>query len=276
MSFLRASTDKSASSQNKSAQSVKGKNPFTTNQKAENPFVGIAIQNPFIQAKLSIGQSNDAYEQEADQIADKVIQQSAPNVQTKCDACAEEESVQKKPLVSQISPLVQKTGIDEEELQAKPLQSSLNPLVQKTGIDEEELQAKPLQSSLNPLVQKTGIDEEELQMKSAAIQKKDEASHDLENKINGARGKGNTMDNTTQSLMSGSFGADFSQVNIHTDSNAVQMSQELGAKAFTVGNDVFFNQGEYNPQSNAGKHLLAHELTHTVQQGSVLQKKTSA
>ncbi|NJO00826.1 MAG: DUF4157 domain-containing protein, partial [Bacteroidia bacterium] len=72
----------------------------------------------------------------------------------------------------------------------------------------------------------------------------------------------------TQSFMSDRFGADFSRVRIHTGSQSVQMNQELGAKAFTVGNDVHFNQGEYNPGSTEGKELLAHEITHVIQQQS--------
>jgi len=63
------------------------------------------------------------------------------------------------------------------------------------------------------------------------------------------------------------FGADFSGVKVHTGSTAAQLSQDVGAQAFTHGSDIYFNQGKYNPESGAGKHLLAHELTHTVQQG---------
>ncbi|MBL7746614.1 MAG: DUF4157 domain-containing protein, partial [Chitinophagaceae bacterium] len=56
---------------------------------------------------------------------------------------------------------------------------------------------------------------------------------------------------------------------------SVQLNRELSAKAFTVGNDIYFNDGQYNPNSSEGKHLLAHELTHTVQQGgqSVVKPK---
>ena len=63
------------------------------------------------------------------------------------------------------------------------------------------------------------------------------------------------------------MGADFSNVRIHDDSNAAQMSKDLNAQAFTHGNDIYFNSGKYDTSSSAGQHLLAHELTHTVQQG---------
>lgn len=68
--------------------------------------------------------------------------------------------------------------------------------------------------------------------------------------------------------MEQSFGADFNEVRVHTDSQAVQMSQDIGAHAFTHGNDIYFNDNQYNPKENSGQHLLAHELTHTIQQGS--------
>lgn len=76
------------------------------------------------------------------------------------------------------------------------------------------------------------------------------------------------MDNDTQSFMQSRFGADFSNVKIHTDNEAVRMSRELNAKAFTKGNDIYFNEGQYQPDSESGKHLLAHELAHVVQQNN--------
>ena len=69
------------------------------------------------------------------------------------------------------------------------------------------------------------------------------------------------------------IGANLGHVRIHTDSSAVQMSRDMGAKAFTQGNHIYFNQGQFAPESSSGKHLLAHELTHTVQQGSVIRRQ---
>ena len=67
--------------------------------------------------------------------------------------------------------------------------------------------------------------------------------------------------------MESSFGADFSGVRIHDDARADGLSQALSARAFATGRDVFFRQGEYSPGTSAGRELLAHELTHVVQQG---------
>ncbi len=108
------------------------------------------------------------------------------------------------------------------------------------------------------------------------IQRKEEttaSSHknSLGDKLSSKAGKGMPMAGNIKSQMESGFGADFSGVNIHTDSDAISMSKELGAQAFTHGNDIYFNEGKYNTGSTSGKHLLAHELTHTVQQGASVQ-----
>jgi hypothetical protein len=73
--------------------------------------------------------------------------------------------------------------------------------------------------------------------------------------------------------MENAFSVDFSAIRIHTDSNAIAMCREMGAQAFTNGVNIYFNKGKYNPNSAEGKKLLAHELTHTVQQGAINKKK---
>jgi hypothetical protein len=96
----------------------------------------------------------------------------------------------------------------------------------------------------------------------------------VERSIDQARGGGHGMDHGTRTGMEAAFGADFSGVRIHTDSRADGLSQSLSARAFTTGRDVFFRQGEYNPGSSSGRELLAHELTHVVQQnGDGIQRK---
>lgn len=90
----------------------------------------------------------------------------------------------------------------------------------------------------------------------------------IERNIQRMQGRGKPLDNNTQSFFEQRMGADFSQVRIHTDSNAIQTSRDINARAFTVGNNIAFNSGEYSPNTHTGKHLLAHELTHTLQQTS--------
>ncbi len=79
-----------------------------------------------------------------------------------------------------------------------------------------------------------------------------------------ARNVGSALPPTLRTQMEAQMGTDFSDVRIHTNSAVV--SDGIGARAFTIGNDIYFNAGEYNPATGAGRHLLAHELTHVVQQ----------
>lgn len=130
--------------------------------------------------------------------------------------------------------------------------------------EEEKIQKKSLGESITPFIQKSS-----LQSGSES-----QAPNHIENQINTTKGSGNSMDHSTKHFMESRFETDFSDVRIHTGSQAVQMSRELNAQAFTVGKDVYFNEGKYSKNSYNGKHLLAHELTHTVQQGGgVMQKK---
>ncbi len=86
--------------------------------------------------------------------------------------------------------------------------------------------------------------------------------------INGSKGGGMALDSATNQIMSLHFGSDFSKVKIHTGAEASALNQNLHAKAFTTGSDIFFNNGEYRPHTSEGKHLLAHELAHVLQQDS--------
>lgn len=89
----------------------------------------------------------------------------------------------------------------------------------------------------------------------------------IESRLNEASGSGNPIPARTKTQMENSFGTDFSNVRLHTDDSAVQMNKDLHAEAFTHGSDIYFNSGKYKPDTSAGKHLLAHELTHVAQQG---------
>ena len=81
-------------------------------------------------------------------------------------------------------------------------------------------------------------------------------------------GSGRSLDGTSKSQMESAYGADFSNVRIHTDAKAHQLSNSLNARAFTIGSDIAFGSGEYNPGTPVGDALLAHELAHVVQQGT--------
>lgn len=96
----------------------------------------------------------------------------------------------------------------------------------------------------------------------------------VESRIQSSKGSGDQLPDNVRGNMEEHMGADFSDVKIHTGSDAAQMSSDIHALAFTHGNDIYFKDGEYDPESKTGQHLLAHELTHTIQQGaSSVQKK---
>ncbi|MDZ4721858.1 MAG: DUF4157 domain-containing protein [Roseiflexaceae bacterium] len=95
--------------------------------------------------------------------------------------------------------------------------------------------------------------------------------------IHAARGSGQPLPAAVRSQMETAIGADFSSVRVHNDSRANALNQAVQARAFTTGRDVFFGRGEYQPGSNAGRRVLAHELAHVVQQQTqvrVIQRLT--
>jgi hypothetical protein len=89
---------------------------------------------------------------------------------------------------------------------------------------------------------------------------------ELEAAIRGAKGGGQPLPDRVRTRMEQALGADFSRVRVHADPQADQLNQAIQARAFTTGQDVFFRQGAYAPESQGGQALLAHELTHVVQQ----------
>jgi len=87
-------------------------------------------------------------------------------------------------------------------------------------------------------------------------------------RIKRERSGGQPLEESAQAHIGEATGHDFSGVQVHTSPEADALSRQLGAKAFTTGQDVFFREGAYEPHSTAGQELIAHELTHVVQQGS--------
>lgn len=162
----------------------------------------------FFQPKLTVGPSNDVYEQEADAVADKVMGMgdheqiqtkiSLLDIQRKCAACEEEEHAQRK----------------------------------EDGDSHQRSEAPSI----------------------------------VTDAINSG---GRSLDDSTKSFMQDRFGYDFSAVKVHTDTVAAKSAQSIDALAYTSGNSIVFNEGQYSPQTESGKRLLAHELTHVVQQNGV-------
>lgn len=90
---------------------------------------------------------------------------------------------------------------------------------------------------------------------------------EMAEKLEAQQTKGQPLDSETRAVAEASFGEDFRDVRIHVDASAHRLAQELGAKAFAIGQHIFFQKGAYNPQTQAGAELLGHELTHVVEHG---------
>lgn len=91
---------------------------------------------------------------------------------------------------------------------------------------------------------------------------------DTAERINHQRSGGQPLDSGLQDEMSQATGHDLKDVRVHTSPESDELNQQLGAKAFTTGKDIFFREGEYDPDSRSGQELIAHEITHVVQQGT--------
>lgn len=104
--------------------------------------------------------------------------------------------------------------------------------------------------------------------KDEALPEEEPDLADIVPKITAEKGSGKPLEPETRSEMEASFGKDFSDVRIHANPTADKLAEELGARAFTTGKDVFFREGAYQPTSEAGKGLLGHELAHVMQQAS--------
>ena len=92
------------------------------------------------------------------------------------------------------------------------------------------------------------------------------AHPDVESAIAQTRGSGQKLDDGSREKIGGGLGDSLDDVRVHTDDHANSLASSVSARAFTTGSDVYFAKGEYSPGSSDGQQLLAHELTHVVQQ----------
>ncbi|QZZ18779.1 DUF4157 domain-containing protein [Leptothermofonsia sichuanensis E412] len=184
-----------------------------------------------LQTKLKISEPGDAYEQEADRIADEVMRMPEPSVQRQMEMEEEEEEeeeeeiVQRQAISGQITPLIQRQGLPEME-------------------EDEEGMVQRKENHYQPLVQDSSI------------------VHQVLNS------PGQPLDSETRAFMESRFGQNFSQVKIHTDVKASESAKILNSLAYTVGQNIVFGTAQYAPATQAGKRLIAHELTHVVQQNN--------
>ena len=230
------------------------RNAQTPESKKEGPFFSkkhaddTKSKATFFQAKLSVNKPGDKYEQEADTVANKVVNNTIA-----------------KPLVQQkqISNIQRLSTSTEDEIPGtNDARMKHDKDIQRAVVPEKEKDKK---------IQKMDAAEKDEEGTISSIQQKSTndssgASPQLSSRIEQTSGKGKSLPKNTLHEMNTSFGVNFNKVNIHTNSEATDMNKELSAHAFTHGSDIYFNAGKFDPASVEGKRLLAHELTHVVQQ----------
>lgn len=222
---------------------------------------------PRPQAKLTVGAPDDVYEQEADRVADEVMRMPDAEVQ-RMEAGEEEpeEEVQRMPLNTHSPPQVQRLcPACEEEMQRKADVDSGREAVNDVGGSMPQLQRQAAEDEGVVDV------EEPISLKRAEGGGEVETT-DLDHIVGSAfAGGGSPLSDSQRAFFESRFGADFSSVRVHTDTAAQTASRQINAKAFTHGTGIAFASGAYQPESAEGQRLLAHELTHTIQQGAASQ-----
>ncbi len=274
--------------------------------------IGNRAINRLIQRKLTVGAADDPQEAEADAMANRVMsgatiaQREMPEEEETLQANRE---VQRKDdgeaLPSQMKSGIEKlSGVDMSDVLVhynsdKPAALQAHAYAQGTDIhvapgQEQHLEheawhvVQQKQGRVKPTLQmkrdtqRQESEEKQLQTKRDARRSETDmtdsfdAGPGIESRIQARSGSGNPLPGETCDFMESRIGADFSDVRVHTDTEAAQISRDISAQAFTHGTDVYFDSGKYNPGSDSGKHLLAHELTHVVQQGGAPTSKAQA
>ncbi|MGH8563232.1 MAG: DUF4157 domain-containing protein [Gammaproteobacteria bacterium] len=233
-----APKQKSARAQHSAYSRFGFANPVCQTQTAALPTPSV------IQTKLKIGEPDNKFEEEADRVAEQVmrmpdsgglgISESAAKIQRKCAACPSGEG---------LCP----NCTDEEQIQRKPLASRLTLPIQRQSSEEPEEDHREIPA--NEVRGQTPI-----------------ATTDLESNISAIRGGGRPLPPNVRAFFEARFSYDFSQVRIDNHVRAAEAARLLNAQAFTVGHDIVFGVGQYAPATSSGRWLLAHELTHVMQQ----------
>lgn len=243
-----------------------------------------------LQPKLRINTAGDRYEQEADRVAEEVMRMPDPFVYP---PAMKKPPLQTRPLASTIMPLVQRQSEPEEEEELEPiptgdadvsgelhesiptadadalgeLHESVPPTISIPTLDKDEQGANDEGTYAE---QETGQEEEEelLQPKTSGGAKPTIEPGIAQN-INSLKGSGQPLPASERAFFEPRFGIDFSKVRVHSNSRAATSANSINARAFTLGRDLVFAAGQYAPGTSSSRRLMAHELTHVIQQQGV-------
>jgi hypothetical protein len=173
--------------------------------------------------------------------------------------------------VIQTKPAINKPG-DEYEQEAERMAEQVlrmpDSMLQrdKPEVGVNKLQTALLSRSVAPINSRRQPDEEKLLQAKTVSEESPSLNSDLEERMSNLRGGGRPLSSASRNYFEPRFGYDFNQVRIHTDDGAAGLARAVNARAFTLGHDVVFASGQYAPEQDEGKKLLAHELTHVIQQ----------
>lgn len=225
---------------------------------------------PPVQPRLEITQPGDAYEQEADRVADEVMRMSRPGrllarmtpatasagtVSRKCRACAEEDEAR---AAGALVP-----DEDEDEMGGGLVVDRDMPLPDGSSTMEEEEEILPESAPVAGVQRQPAGGAAGGAMRPAG-------PADL------VPGLGRALDPALRAVFEPRFGFSFDRVRVHTDTRSAAAARSLGALAYTIGHDIVFGAGQYALDSAVGQRLLAHELAHVVQQDDSLPPLASA
>ena len=209
---------------------------------------GNAFVQRLIQRKLAVSRPGDSYEHEADRVADAVV--------------GKNDTSNSIPAISRYA----ERGVHrictecEEEMQRQAVAGNE---------EQEELRAmrQPEKEEEEKLERQVAPEDEEAELQAKAEPGGERStSGETEDAVRALRGGGQPLPEPVRAYIQPRMGYDFSGVRIHTGGHAAQLARSVNALAFTVGRDIVFGAGQYRPETSAGKRLLAHELTHVVQQ----------
>ncbi len=217
---------------------------FALQRQAGNQAVQQLLRRTGIQPKLAISQPDDSYEREADKVADRIMRMPEPSI----------SSVAISPAYVRQQRAVSPLERDADQVADRVMRSHGGaPISSPCSCSEGEEMC-----------------EECKQKQQVAIARKAESTPDVKEVSSTVhevvRSPGQPLDSATRSFFEPRFGRDLSDVRVHTSAEAAQSARSIEALAYSAGNHIVFGSQQYQPSTSHGKHLLAHELAHVIQE----------
>jgi hypothetical protein len=254
-----------------------------------NQAVNRLLDSHVVQAKMEVTPPSDSYEQEAEHVADHVMRASAPTKTESKDEKKkpeagggkkkEDDKVKRAAAKDEKKPEEKKkddTKVKRSEDKKEDKKKTEDELIKRAAAKDEKKDTKKTETKDEKKKEDEKVkraaetevkeDDEEKVHRAATTESIPDVTPEIERSVHSQRSSGHPLPDSLRSYFEPRFGKDLSNVRLHTDSRAAETASKLKAQAFTHGQDIYFASGKYQPMSDSGKHLLAHEITHTVQQ----------